>query len=81
MSNYPSQCGPAGPVERDAVTDVADLVCCLAESVIEDMVFSRNGPTHAEKQQLRDALNKLIDERVAAALHRATLGEGIGRSG
>lgn len=47
-------------------TDVARLVCLLANEMIQNSVFCADGPSEGGLQQFRDALNKLIDERIDA---------------
>lgn len=60
------------PPPLELEDDIAELVCALAWGEVEDVVFCRAGNTEAAKQQLRDALTKLIDDRVAAALAKLT---------
>jgi putative intracellular protease/amidase len=45
--------------------DVAELVCHLAHEVSSDNLIMGRPVTEAAKQQFRDALNRLIDERIA----------------
>jgi hypothetical protein len=52
-------------------TDVARLICLIARDEAQSTVMlNGDGTSEAGLQQLRDALNKLIDERVAAAIQR-----------
>ena len=58
---------------RELETDVAEMVCHLADGQIDSVVMCTGGNTEAIKQQFRDALNKLIDERFEVLRRQLTL--------
>jgi hypothetical protein len=47
--------------------DVARLVCHLAEWTAQSSIMFNEGVSEADLQQFRDALNKVIDERIMAS--------------
>lgn len=51
--------------ETEIEDDVAEMVCHLASEVIQSDIYLYNGPSEVIKQQFRDALIKLIDERIS----------------
>jgi len=60
------------PPPLELEDDIAELVCALAQQEVQDDVFCNGWENDGTKQQLRDVLAKLIDDRIAAALAKLT---------